>query len=230
MWLLDEISFGPKRDFRLPSRRWLVVAAAAVLITIATLIITCGGGGGGGARRVPRSPGPSIAAAVPSPSATAAPGTLLLTCDGANWGRLESNWQAGSFKAGPLWFVSGRHDGYVHHGTVGMLAQRPYDGIKGTVMIMEVANGSTVTMKPAPAARSYFRFIYGFNGPSPNNLPAGDTGFTFSACPRGEAGPNGQVTDFYLGFVFKAARPATVDIWTRASARPIRVIFTYPGQ
>ena len=69
---------------------------------------------GGSARRAPRSPGRSIAAAVPSPSPTAAPGTLLLTCNDANLGRLESNWRAGSFKAGPLWFVSGRHDGYVH--------------------------------------------------------------------------------------------------------------------
>ena len=224
---MDEISFGPKRDFRWPSRRWLVLAAAAVLIAvIVTVIITTGGG----ARRAPRSPGPSIATAVPSPSATAAHGALLLTCDGANWGRLESNWRAGSFRAGPLWFVSGRRDGYVHDGSFGLLAQRPFEGIKGSVMIMEVANGSTVTMKPAPAARSYFRFIYGFNRPSPKYLPAGDTGFTFSACPRGEAGPNGQVTDFYLGFVFKAARPAMVDIWTRPSARPIRVIFTYPGR
>src|SRR6266567_1163947 len=219
---MDEISFGPKRDFRLPSRRWLVLA---VLAAIATVIITSGGG----ARRAPRSPGPSVAATSPSPSPTAAPGTLLLTCDDANSGQLESNWRAGSFKAGPLWFVSGRRDGYVHDGSVRLPAQRPYDGIKGSVMIMEVANGSTVTMKPTPAARSYFRFIYGFNGPSPNYLPAGDTGFTFRACPRGGAGPNGQLTDFYLGFVFKASRPAMVDIWTRASARPMRVIFTYPG-
>jgi hypothetical protein len=226
---MDEISFGPKRRFRLPSRRWLVLAAAAVLIAaIATVIITSGGGGG--ARRAPRSPGRSLAATSPSPSPTAAPGTLLLTCEGANWGRLEPDWRAGSFKAGPLWFVSGRHDGYVHDGSVRLPAQRAYDGVKGSVMITEVANGSTVTMRPAPAARSYFRFIYGFNGPSPNYLPAGDTGFTFSACPRCEAGPNGQVTDFHLGFVFKAARPAVVDIWTHAGARPMRVIFTYPGR
>ena len=97
-------------------------------------------------------------------------------------------------------------------------------------MIVEVASGATATLQPAPGAKSYFRFVDGFNGPSPNYLPARDTGFTFSSCPRGQAGPNGHVTDFYLGFVFKAARPATVDIRTRASARPIRVTFTYPGR
>ena len=224
---MDEISFGPERDFRLPSRRWLVVAAAAALIASITAAVIASGGR---TRRAPPSPGRSIAAAVPSRSPTAATGTLLRSCDDANWGQLEPNWQQVSFKAGPLWFVSDRHDGYVHHGNFRQLARRRYDGIRYGVMIVEVANGVTATMKPTPEAHSNFRFVDGFNGPSPNNLPAGDTGFTLSSCPRGQAGPNGHVTDFYLGFVFNAARPAMVDIWTRASARPIRVTFTYPGR
>jgi hypothetical protein len=162
-----------------------------------------------------------------SPAATATPGTILRTCNDANWGQLESNWRAGSLKAGPLWFVAGRHDGYVHYGR-----NRPHGhvtlnyGHSGGVMIVEVANGSTVTMKPVPAARSYFQFFDGFNGPEPNKLPAGDTGFTFRACPRPDTGPNGRVTDFYLGFSIKAGHAAPVDIWSRPSARPIRVIFT----
>ncbi|MGN6794721.1 MAG: hypothetical protein ACTHJW_20235 [Streptosporangiaceae bacterium] len=222
---MDEISFGPKREFRLPSGRWLVVAAAVLVIAFATVIITSGGS----ARRPPRAPRPSIAASAPSPSPTAAAGTFLRTCADANWGQLESKWQAGSFKAGPLWFVADRREGYVHDGSFRQLARRPYNGTKGDAMIIEVANGSTVTMKPTPKARSYFRFVDGFNGPNPNDLPAGETGFTLSACPRGKAGPNGQVTDFYLGYMFKATRPAMVDIRTRAATRPIRVIFTYPG-
>jgi len=129
-----------------------------------------------------------------------------------------------SFKAGPVRFYNAGQGGYVHD--TGWLS---YRGMKIGVMITEVADGSTVTMKPTSHARTYFQFVDGFNGPRPNYLPAGDSGFTLSACPRGEAGPNGPVTDFYLGFVFKAARPARVNIWTGTSARPIRVIFTYPG-
>ncbi len=106
---MDEISQGPKRDFRLPSSRWLVVVAAAGLIAvIATLVLT----GGGGRHAAARPPSGSTALAAPSP--TAAPGTVLLTCDSANWGQLASNWRAGSLKAGPLWFVYGRQQGYVH--------------------------------------------------------------------------------------------------------------------
>src|SRR5215472_5040232 len=168
---MDEISFGPRRDFRLPSRRWLVVAAAAALIaSIATVIIT----GGSGTGRAAGSPGPSVAAAVPSRSPAAALGTLLRTCTDANWGQLESGWRSGSFKAGPLWFVLGRHS-YVHHGGFRPLAQRRYHGIKDGVMIVEVANGATAIMKPAPVAKPYFRFVDGFNGPSPSYLPARET-------------------------------------------------------
>jgi hypothetical protein len=171
--------------------------------------------GGSPAPRTSRAPAP-------------APGTVLRTCSDANWGQLQSNWRADSFRAGPVWFVFGRQDGYVHNAGFRPVRHR-YRGVKGGVMITEVADGSTITMKPTSRARLYFRFVDGFNGPRPNYLPVGDAGFTLSACPRGAAGPNGPVTDFYLGFLFKAARSAPVDIWTGTSVRPIRVIFTYPG-
>jgi hypothetical protein len=80
-------------------------------------------------------------------------------------------------------------------------------------------------MKPAPQAGSYFRFLDGFYPGGGNPLPGGDTGYTFAACPRGESGSNGQLTDFYLGFHIKSGRSAAVDIWPSPSARPIRVIF-----
>jgi hypothetical protein len=155
---------------------------------------------------------------------------MLLTCNDANWGQLQSNWRKVSLKAGPLWFVFGRQDGYVHHGTFRphRHAGHPSGARSNGVMIVEVENGSTVTMQPAPGTRSYFRFYDGFNGPTPNRLPAGDTGFTFRACPRPEADPNGRVTDFYLGFSIKPGRAAPVDIWTPTSRRPIRVTVTCP--
>src|SRR5262249_52945057 len=52
-----------------------------------------------------------------SPAARATPGTVLLTCNDANWGQLQSNWRAVSLKAGPVWFVFGRQEGYVHYGS-----------------------------------------------------------------------------------------------------------------
>jgi len=160
------------------------------------------------------------------------PGTILLTCNDANWGQLQSNWRNVSLKAGPLWFFAAREKGgYVHFSNFRppRRSKYRYRGLRGDVMIIEVADGATVAMKPATAARPYFRFYLGFDGPTPNNLPAGDTGFTFSACPRADAGPNGPVTDFYLGYAIKSGRTAKVDIWTRPAARPRQVIFTCPG-
>src|SRR5215475_2530652 len=94
-------------------------------------------------------------------------GTMLLSCKYANWGQLQSNWRTVSLKAGPVWFVFGRQFGYVHHGTFRPHGHggHPSGARSRGVMIVEVKNGSTVTMKPAPRARSYFRFYDGYNGP-----------------------------------------------------------------
>jgi hypothetical protein len=223
---LDEINIGPKRDLRLPSRRWLAAAAATALIAAtATLIVTSGSG-----RQAPRPSGPSTVAAAPTPSPTGAPGTLLLTCDSANWGKLQSNWRALSFRAGPLWFVYDRMSSYVRDG--GPQGPRStvtrHGKLRGGLMIVEVTDGSTVVMKAAAEARPYFRFLDGFHQGGGNQLPDGDTGFTFSSCPLGQKGPNGMVTDFYLGFSIEAGRRAPVEVRTSASSRPIRLIFTSP--
>jgi hypothetical protein len=155
---------------------------------------------------------------------------MLLTCSDANWGQLQPNWRSVSLNVGPVWFVFGRQDGYVHDSTFRMPGHSSYrPGSRSDhVMIVEIADGATVTMKPAPAAGKYFHFVDGFNGPTPNALPRGDTGYTFTACPRDDAGPNGNVTDFYLGFSITAGRVAPVDIWPSPDASPIRVIFTCP--
>jgi len=206
-----------------------VAVAAAVVVAIPPVGHELGGrvvSGGSTTRHTETPNGSSARRATP-----VAAGTMLLTCNDANWGQLQSDWRSVSLNVGPLWFVSGRHDDYVHDSRFRMHGQSSYPsgGRSGDVMIVEVANGATVTTKPAPAARSYFRFVDGFNGPRPYALPAGDTGFTFTACPRHEVGPNGPVTDFYLGFSIAAGRAAPVDIWPRPDARPIRVIFTCPA-
>lgn len=225
---MDEISQGPKREFRLPSRRWLVAAAAVGLIAATTTLVLTSGGGG---RRAAAPPIRSAVRSIPRPSPTAAPGTVLLSCASAAQGQLGPDWRAESLQAGPLWFVDGRQFGYVHSGDplgAGRAFQR-----RGTlhlmVMVVEVKSGSVVVMKPAAAARPYFRFLNGFHPGGGNELPANDSGFTFISCPRGHVGPNGQVTDFYLGFSIQAGHAAVVDIWTSASGRPIRVTFTCPA-
>src|SRR5215472_14422514 len=212
--LMDEINIGPKHDFRLPSRRWLVMAAAVPLIAgAATLIMTSRG-----VHRGPRAPGPSVAATVPVPSPTAAPGTLLITCSSANWGGLYRYWRAGSLKIGPMWLVGGRHFAYVsrHGGADPGPAMRGPQRRLGAVMIVEVSDGSTVVMKAAGKAGPNFQFVYGFNGPARNRLPRGDSGFTLSSCPAGEKGPNGAVTDFRLGFLIAAGGAAPVEVQTSA--------------
>jgi hypothetical protein len=157
---------------------------------------------------------------------------VLLSCDSANWGQLGPDWRAGSLRAGPLWFVDGRQLGYVHDGGwQGADRAMPRTGkFQLVVMIVEVTSGSTVVMKPAASARSYFRFVTGFGPAAGYQLPAGDTGFTFAACPRGTPGPNGEVTDFYLGFSIKTGRAAPVVVESSAAPRPIRVIFTCPAR
>jgi hypothetical protein len=170
----------------------------------------------------------------PAASAAAAPGTMLLTCDAANWGQLPSNWRSQSLGVGPLWFVDGRTFGYVHKaaGSARAAHHRARRGrLRDGVMIVEVADGSAVVMKPAPRTRSYFRLVRGFDQVRGLRLPRGDTGFTIVACPRGTPrGGNGAVTDFYLGFQIEPGRSAAVNVWTSRTARPVRVIFTCPGR
>ena len=222
---MDEISQGPRRDFRLPSGRWLAVLAVTGLVAAVIALNLTGGG-----HRVASPSGRSTALAAPSPSAV--PGTVLLTCDSANPGQLGPNWRATSLRAGPVWFVDGRQLGYVHDD--GWQAATPAVPVHGrfqfVVMIVEVATGSTAVIQPAAAARSYFRFVDGFSSGGFDLLPAGDTGFTIAACPRGTPGVNGAVTDFYLGFSIQPGRAAPVDVRSRAIPRPIRVFFTCPDR
>ncbi len=222
---MDDISAGRTNFLRRPAVRWVTGAVAAGVVAAAAIVIATSGGG---ASRPPR---PSTAAAAAAPSPTAAPGTLLLGCGSANWGKLASGWQAQSLRAGPLWFVGARRTGYVHYpGTGGdrLTIARHHAPTVG-VMILEVADGSTVIIRPAAGSRRYFRFLDGFDGTAGNRLPDGDTGFTFSPCRTAGHGDNGPVTDYYLGFSLKTGHTAPVDVMTSPSARPIRLIFTSPA-
>ena len=223
---MDDISAGRTSFLRRPAVRWVTGAVAAGVVAAAATVIATSGGG---PARPPRHR--STAAAAPAPSASAAPGTLLLGCGSANWGKLASGWRAQSLRAGPLWFVGARQTGYVHYPASGrdrLTAQRHRAPTVG-VMIVEVADGSTVVIRPAAGSRRYLRFLDGFNGTAGNRLPDGDTGFTFSPCRTAGAGDNGPVTDYYLGFSLAAGHTAPVNVMTSSAARPIRLIFTSPA-
>jgi hypothetical protein len=217
---LDEISHGPERDFRLPSGRWLLAAAAAGILAVAAALAVTGIGGHQGVR---------------PPRPTGAPGTFLLTCGSANWNQLNPDWRSSSLRVGPLWFVDSGQSGYVRDGgspdTAGPVAGNA-EPSTDAVMLLEVAAGSTVVMKAASGTQSYFRFLGGFGAgtayPLPAPLPAGDTGYTFVACPRQHVGLNGRVTDFILGFSIDAGRTAPVEVWTSGSPRPVWVTFAAP--
>jgi hypothetical protein len=193
---------------------------------VITILVLSGGG-----RHAVSAPGGPTALAAPGPSPTAAPGTVLLTCDSANPGQLGPDWRAASLRAGPLWLVAGRQLGYVHYGSWPGASRAVHrDGkLHFVVMIVAVMTGSTVVMKPAAVARSYFRFVDGFGPGAGYQLPAGDTGFTFAACPRGTSGPNGQVTEFYLGYSIETGRAAPVEVQPSAIPHPIGMIFTCPA-
>jgi hypothetical protein len=224
---LDVIGQGPKRDFRLPSGRWLAVLAVTGLVAAVTALVLTGGG-----HRAVSPMGRPTALAAPAPSPSAVPGTVLLTCDAAAPGQLEPNWRAASVRAGPVWFVGGRQLGYVHED--GWHAAAPAVPVHGrlqfVVMIVEVTTGSTAVIKPEVAAGQYFRFIDGWTQAGYDQLPAGDSGLTLAACPRGTPGLNGAVTDFYLGFSIEPGWAAPVDVSSAAMPHPIRVIFTCPAR
>ena len=212
---LDEISYGPKRNFRLLSHRWLTAAVtAATLAAAAALAIT----------------------GISEARGAGAPGTFLVTCAMANWSQLNPGWRSSSLRVGSLWFVDSNLSGYVRDGsspnTAGAVAGSAETSTDATIPL-EVAAGSTVVMKAAPGTQSYFRFLTGFGAGTgyqlPSPLPSGDTGFTFVACPRQHVGPNGLMTDFLLGFSIDPSRTARVEIRTSASPRPVWITLAGPA-
>ena len=71
-------------------------------------------------------------------------------------------------------------------------------------MIVEVMSGATVVIKPAAAARPYFRFVDGFGLGADNELPTGDTGFYLCRLPTQVGGWPG---DGFLPGLFHGGGP-----------------------
>jgi hypothetical protein len=229
---LDVISQGPKREPRLPARRWLAVPAAIGLIAGVIALALTGGGKHAGSRSAPPATPATTAPAplaAPLPHPAAAPGTVLLGCDSATPGQLAPDWRTASLRAGPVWFVDGRQIGYVHENAWHSATAAGHGTLQFVVMIVEVTTGATAVIKPEAAATRHFHFVAGYS-PAGSQLPAGDTGFTLAGCPPGSLGPNGAVTDFYLGFATEPGWAAPVDVSSPGMPRPIRLIFTCPAR
>ena len=219
--LMQEIRRRHRRHVRRVSLACVAVAAA-IAITAPPVAHALRAGHPAGGRPVgPASTGPVPGASTP-PAAPA---------DGCqpSVGALAPNWRDSSLQVGPVWFAYDRSQGYVH------LGRSPGDHRGGGqlevgVMIVEVDYGSRAVLTVDPGARSYFRFLNGFdNGSGPYPLSAGLTSLTLVSCPPGTPpGDNGRVSDYYLGFIIKMGSAALVDVRTAASARPIAVTFTCP--
>lgn len=164
---------------------------------------------------------------------SAASGTAVRRCASANWGGLARHWRAESLRVGTLWFVYGLPSGFGYvrlARSAGHLPHYHHDNrTRLGTMIVEVDDGSRAVLKVAPAGRPYFAFLSAFRGP-PYRLRDGVTSLRLAGCPRGTTGPNGPVTDYYLGFLIKGGHDVPVDVQTPAARRAARVIFMCPGR
>jgi len=127
---MDEISIGPKHDFRLPSGRWLLAVAAVALIAATLALLVTGGGG-----RHPSNRSTRGSAANP----------VVFTCDQTS--NPPSKPRPGDLVVGPLWIINGRNA--VDPNAAGPSPQHAYKYPIG------VRPGATVTMMIAPAARGH---------------------------------------------------------------------------
>jgi hypothetical protein len=100
----------------------------------------------------------------------------------------------------------------------------------GTVVqiVVDVAAGSRIVLKPAQGTAAYFQFLSGIGNGIVYRLPAGATGYTLAACPAGSPGATGAMTEFLLAFDTQPGRMVPVEVRTSPSARPAWLTFTAP--
>jgi len=206
-----------------------VAAVAAVAIAVPPVAHALRAGhatGGQPAGPAATRPAPALSSSAPA----AVPTTPSADACQPSVGQLASNWRDGSLRAGPVWFVYARQEGYVRLASSAGAPPGPHRGGKPEVgvMIVEVDYGFRAVLTVAASARPYFRFLDGFtNGSGPYPLRDGLDSLTLAACPRGTPpGDNGRVSDYYLGFIIKRGSEAPVAVRTATAARPVRVIFT----
>lgn len=176
---------------------------------------------------------PLTSASIPPPTRvllqpqSVATGTVLLTCASAHWLRLP-RWQAGSLRAGALWFVGGREDGYASPSSGQKAAFTAQPGGGNTVMnvvemLVHVNPGSTVELTAPAYTWPNFQFL---NTPA----SAGDVqgsgaghGYTFAGCPAASHKHPGMTAFYQVGFSIEEGSTATVAVRSSASEPPVWV-------
>ena len=178
---MDEISQGPKRDFRLPFGRWLVAAAAAGLIAAAAVLVVTGAGGRqaalrAGAPSVLPTPPPlaaTVLARIPLPVSQSSNMTLL---GSTAW---ISDWSTGKVVGVDLptrriirtLHIRGQQDGPVSM-TSGAAAVWALD-LSGSLLRIDAATGITTKRVPVRGQSTDVAYGDGFvwvitDGPARN--------------------------------------------------------------
>ena len=166
-------------------------------------------------------PQPLVRGTSPSPSARAAPGTLLRDCQSENATAADiAGYQRQSVRAGPVWFVGAREKG---NWPVSRRTGRNLLGAVGANVAVQA--GATAVVRVEPAARSRFRFLYGFNNTNQYSLRAGKPGMTLAACSASELG---SLTVFWVGYLNDGLRCVPLEV-SQPGQRPIRVTLSASG-
>lgn len=237
---MDEISYGPKRNLRLPTPpgppgRWKAVAVA-VAVVMATGVFAAHRLGGQHARTAPAV---SAAAAtlgltgpplLPAPGPppyplAAAPGTSLIGCDSAISELLAPHWRARSLRVGPLWFVAARQLGYVRLGLARgpgrTPARRTPAGLtaphRDVQVLVHVDAGPVVVLRAAAETWPYFKFLDArADGDARRFPPPAVRGFTFVPCQRTGTAPADTVGFYQFDFSIAPGYSAAVEVVTSA--------------
>jgi hypothetical protein len=222
--LLDGIHRRHRRHVWRVAAACVAAAAIAVTGTLVTRGVLAGPAGTGPA--APGATGPAvIPSAVPTGTATAAPGTVVRDCQSNNNGTLGADWKAQSVHAGPVWFISVRPRNAPasgQHLAVGQLT--------ASAMVIAVSNGRTAVVTAAPATGGRFRFLGNFHsGQQPYTLADGAPGLTLAGCPAVPSGTSipasyaPGLTMFWEGYVTDLRGCIPLLVRTSPASQPIRI-------
>jgi hypothetical protein len=222
--LLDGIHRRHRRHARRVTVACVTAAAIGVAGTLVTREMLAAPAGTGPAG--PAATGPALVpSAVPTSTATAAPGTVLRDCQSNDNGTLSSNWKAQSVQAGPVWFISVRP-----RNTPSSRQPLTVGRLTASAMVIAVSNGRRAVVTAAPATGGRFHFLANFHRDQrPYTLAEGAPGLTLAGCPATPAGTNipaayaAGLTMFWEGYVTDLKGCIPVEVRTSPSSQPIRV-------
>jgi hypothetical protein len=225
--LLDGIHRRHQRHVRRTVTACVAAAAVAVAGTLVTREMLAGSGAAVPASHPPALVGPR---AVPSSTATGAPGTVLRDCQSSNGGTLGSHWKAQSVHAGPVWFIYAR-PGSIPTPSRGL----PAGKVHTSAMIIAVRNGRTAVVTPPPALTGRFRFLASVSAGEAASLADGAPGLTLSGCPPTPLGHHSPasyapgLTMFWQGYVTDLRGCIPLEVRTSPAGPLVRVTVAPAG-